>query len=367
MKYYLIAGEASGDLHGSRLVKAIRVQDSAADIRAWGGDGMAGAGAEVVKHIRDLAFMGFLEVVMNLRTILTNIKWCKADILAYKPDVLVLIDYPGFNLRMAAWAKSQGIRVVYYIAPQVWAWKENRVTAMKRTIDRMLVILPFEQAYFKERWQWDVTYVGHPLVEAIREFEPKLASLSTKPLIAVLPGSRKQEIQAKLPVMLAAASRFTDYTVVVAKAPAIDDAFYTDLLKPFPNAVSVKNLTYELLSQARAALVTSGTATLETALFRVPQAVCYKANPISFHIARRLIKIKYISLVNLIADKPSVREFIQDDMNETKLAEELNVLLEAGKYRQQMLDDYEALYQQLAGNGSSSTLAAEIVVAEAGR
>ena len=240
MKYYIIAGEASGDLHGSRLVAAILQQDPQAVIRAWGGDMMQEAGATVVKHIRDLAFMGFLEVVTHLPTILNNISWCKKDIAAFQPDVLVLVDY----LRIAKWAKSVGIKVAYYIAPQVWAWKENRVPAMKKSIDHMMVILPFEQKYFADKWQWKVEYVGHPLVEAVMAFAPKLRGFEGKPVIALLPGSRKQEIKSKLPVMLEAAKDFKDYQIIVAKAPSIEDEFYQDILQPFSQAAAVKNLTY---------------------------------------------------------------------------------------------------------------------------
>lgn len=362
MKYYIIAGEASGDLHGSRLVQAIKQQDNAADIRAWGGDLMQAAGADIVKHMRDLAFMGFVEVLTHLRTILNNIDWCKKDIASFKPDVLVLVDYPGFNLRIAKWAKASGIRVAYYIAPQVWAWKENRVPDMKKSIDKMLVILPFEKKYFHDKWNWDVDYVGHPLVEAVKHFKPKLEALSSKPVIALLPGSRKQEIKTKLPIMLQAASGFTNYQVVVAKAPAIDDGFYQQMLQDFPDAVSVKHLTYELLSQAKAALVTSGTATLETALFGVPQAVCYKANPISYQIAKRLIKIKYISLVNLIMDRLIVREFIQHDMNAGNLQKELHRLLHSEDYAGEMKRNYTALTNLLAADGQASQRAATAII-----
>ena len=361
MKYYIIAGEASGDLHGSRLVSALKKRDAAANIRGWGGDLMEEAGAQIVKHIRELAFMGFLEVAKNLGTILGNIKWCKQDIESFKPDVLVLVDYPGFNLRIAKWAKAQGIKVLYYIAPQVWAWKENRVHDMKKSIDKMLVILPFEQSYFADKWQWDVTYAGHPLVEVIRDFKPKIASLSSKPVIALLPGSRKQEISLKLPVMLEAAAHFKDYQAVVAKAPAIEDAFYQDMLQGYPGAVAVKNLTYELLSQAKAALVTSGTATLETALFRVPQVVCYKGNPISYQIAKRLIKIKYISLVNLIMDKEVVKELIQREMNAENLRQELQKILPGTSYREEMMKQYDALWNKLSANDHASELAADAV------
>lgn len=340
---YMIAGEASGDLHGSNLVKAIKAKAPNTHIRCWGGDLMEAAGAEVVRHFRDLAFMGFAEVVLNLRTILRNMDFCKKDILQYKPDVLVLIDYPGFNLRIAEWAKKQGLKVVYYVAPQVWAWKPNRVKLMKQCIDKQLVILPFEEKWFRDNWQWEVTYVGHPLTDAIGNFTPTMPAFSQKPIIAVLPGSRRQEIKTKLPVMLKVAGKFPDYQFLVAMAPGLPEEFYKPFLSAYPNIATVKSQTYELLSQARAALVTSGTATLETALFGVPEVVCYKGNPISYIIAKRLIKIKYISLVNLIMDQPVVREFIQDEMNEANLCAELKRITGDGQYRAQMLENFAIL------------------------
>ena len=328
MKYYLIAGEASGDLHGSNLIKELKKLDAYTDIRCWGGDLMQAAGATLVKHYRDLAFMGFAEVVMNLKTILTNLKFCKEDILKFQPDVLVLIDYPGFNLRIAEWAKTvnsqrsmANTKTVFYISPQVWAWKESRVPKMKKNIDRMIVILPFEKDYYKNKWNWDVDYVGHPLVQVVEKFKVESLKLNGQQMdstlgikhsniIALLPGSRKQEISKKLPIMLEVSKAFPQYQFVVAKAPALEDAFYENLMQHYTNVSSVTNKTYELLMQAKAALVTSGTATLETALFEVPEVVCYKGSNISYQIAKRLINIKYIALVNLIMDKPVVEELI---------------------------------------------------------
>lgn len=359
----MIAGEASGDLHGSNLVKAIKIQSPDAHIRCWGGDLMQAAGAELVKHFRDLAFMGFAEVVMNLRTILNNISFCKADILQYHPDVLVLIDYPGFNLRIAEWAKKQGIKVVYYVAPQVWAWKPNRVKMMKQCIDRQLVILPFEEEWFRKNWQWEVTYVGHPLTDAIGHFTPTQSRLSTRPIVAILPGSRKQEIKIKLPVMLKAAQRFPGHQFIVAMAPGLPEAFYKPFLEGYPNTSVVNNLTYELLSQADAAMVTSGTATLETALFGVPEVVCYKGNPISYQIAKRLVKVPYISLVNLIMNNLVVKELIQDEMNEETLEAELDKLLNNEPYRLEMKSKFSALRQLLSQKGSPSEEAAKQVLA----
>ena len=252
MKYYIIAGEASGDLHGSNLIKELRKLDEDANIRCWGGDKMEAAGSTLVKHYRELAFMGFTEVLMNLRTIFRNLAFCKEDIITYKPDVLILIDYPGFNLRIAKWAKEQGLKIIYYISPQVWAWKENRVKMMKQCIDKMLVILPFEKDYFKNKWNWEVEYVGHPLIQVIAEHKANHTnqSLSDKPVVALLPGSRKQEILKKLPVMLEVAKSFPTYQFVVGKAPGVEDAFYDDLLKTYSNVSYVANRTYDLLLEA---------------------------------------------------------------------------------------------------------------------
>jgi len=368
MKYYLISGEASGDLHGSNLIKELKQQDSSATIRCWGGDLMEAAGAVLVKHYRDLAFMGFTEVVKNLPTIFRNIKFCKADIISWQPDVLVLIDYPGFNLRIAEWAKQKGFKVVYYISPQVWAWKENRVKKMKLCIDKMLCILPFEKDYYKNKWNWNVEYVGHPLIEVIERKikeagnREQVTSDRLKATIALLPGSRKQEIGKKLPIMLSVASHFPDYQFVVAMAPGLDDDFYQPFLATAPNVSSVSNQTYELLLRSTAALVTSGTATLETALLKVPEIVCYKGSNISYQIAKRLISIKYISLVNLIMDKLVVKELIQDELNTENLIQELHLILEDKDHRQQILADYDTLWQQLSKGGNASQLAAKHII-----
>lgn len=367
MKYYILTGEASGDLHGSNLVKALREKDTAANIMGWGGDLMEAQGVRLVKHIKDLAFMGFAEVILNLRTIFNNFAFCKKDILSFQPDVLVLVDYPGFNLRMAIWAKKNGFKVVYYISPQVWAWKASRVKKMKHCIDELLVILPFEAAYFENKWQWKVTYVGHPLVEVVDNFIPKLHNISDKPIVALLPGSRRQEIKAKLPIMLQVAAQFPNYHFIVAKAPAIEDAFYRTWLQHFENVSSLGGLTYELLKQAAAALVTSGTATLETALFGVPEVVCYKAHPLSYQIAKRLIKIKYISLVNLIMDKPIVEELIQDQLTVKNLTDCLQALLTNPNKRQMVKSEYAELREKLSEGGKASEQAAERIVFHARR
>lgn len=374
-KYYIIAGEASGDLHGSNLVKALKTKDPDCTIRAWGGDKMESAGATIVKHYRDLAFMGFVEVLFNLKTILSNIKLCKEDIQSYQPDVLILIDYPGFNLRIAKWAKAKGIKVIYYIAPQVWAWKEGRVKMMKKCIDKLMVILPFEKKYFKNKWQWDVEYVGHPLIEEVNNKLAKGTDLIitdingtpvSKPIIALLPGSRQQEIKKKLPVMLTVTTHFPDYHFVIAQAPSLDNEFYHFFTKDYPNVSWVQNKTYDLLMQSTAALVTSGTSTLETALLGVPEVVCYKGSEISYQIAKRIINIKYISLVNLIMDKEVVKELIQGDMNENNIVAELNLLLHNAQKQAQIQNDYHQLRTILQVEGDASQKAAEIILKEIG-
>ena len=374
MKYYIIVGEASGDLHGSNLIKELKLLDTAADIRCWGGDKMQAAGATLVKHYSALAFMGFVEVLKNLRTIFRNLADCKADITQYQPDALVLIDYPGFNLRIATWAKRKGLRVIYYISPQVWAWKESRVKGIKKNVDKMLVILPFEKDFYK-KWGFEVEYVGHPLVNVIDEFIANHAvseytvhsfinssgvTINT-PIIAILPGSRQQEILTKLPIMLSVAKHFPDYHFVVAKAPGIEDDFYDALLAPYQNVSAVMNQTYALLREAKAALVTSGTATLETALFGVPEVVCYKGSAISFFIAKRLITIQYICLVNLIMNREVVKELIQEQLTEQNITTELKkILYDIGK-QSQLKEDYTALKYLLSQGGNASANAANSI------
>ncbi len=360
MRYYIIAGEASGDLHGSNLIKALHMHDAHADIRCWGGDKMEAAGAVLVKHYRDLAFMGFVEVIKHLGTILNNIKFCKQDILDYKPDVLILIDYPGFNLRIAEWAKKQGIKVCYYISPQVWAWKEGRVEQIKKSVDKMLVILPFEKEFYKKH-HYDVTYVGHPLTEVVdEELKKTFTPISDSKMIALLPGSRSQEIRKKLPVMLSVIQHFPEYKFVIAQAPGQSSDLYKEMIGS-QNVTLVQEQTYNLLQQASAALVTSGTATLETALFGVPQVVCYKGNPVSYWLAKKLIKVKYISLVNLILDKPAVTELIQNDLNETRLKKELDNLLNNIERKEALQSDYTRLWEILGGGKASEKAAIEII------
>jgi lipid-A-disaccharide synthase len=369
MKYYIIAGEASGDLHGSNLIREIKKLDNIADIRCWGGDLMEHAGGKLVKHYRDLAFMGFVEVIKNIGTIISNLKFCKQDIAQFQPDVIILIDYPGFNLRIAEWAKQKGLKVVYYISPQVWAWKESRVKKIRKNVDKMLVILPFEKNFYK-KWSYDVEYVGHPLADVVdsaqSEIDPLpgaiLSPLNENNIIALLPGSREQEVSKKLPVMLEVSKSFPDYRFVVAKAPSLNDAFYEKLLEQYKNVRSIRNKTYQLLLQSKAALVTSGTATLETALFGVPQVVCYKGSNISYQIAKRLVKVKYISLVNLIMDKEVVKELIQEDMNVRNVTIELNKILKDQEVINRMKENYAELKKLLSEGGQASKKAAKSIV-----
>ncbi|MDY0089648.1 MAG: lipid-A-disaccharide synthase [Flavobacteriaceae bacterium] len=366
MKYYIIAGEASGDLHGSNLIKALKKEDAKADIRFWGGDLMESAGGVLVKHYRDLAFMGFVEVLMNLRTIFKNIKFCKQDIEKFNPDVIIFIDYPGFNMRIAKWAKQKGIPTHYYISPQIWAWKENRIKDIKRDVDKMYVILPFEKDFYEKKHNFPVEFVGHPLIDAIqsrnnisREDFIKENNLDSKPIIALLPGSRKQEISKMLEIMLSVSDDFSDYQFVIAGAPSQEYSFYQTFLKK-KNVHFVSNKTYDLLSNSYAALVTSGTATLETALFKIPEVVCYKGNRISYEIAKRIITLKYISLVNLIMDKEVVKELIQNELNTKNLKTELQKLLNP-EYRKNLLHEYDLLEEKLGGIGASEKAARLIV------
>lgn len=362
-RIYIIAGEASGDLHGGNLVRALfDVADAPLEVRAWGGDRMASAGAEVVKHYRELAFMGFTQVVLNLRTILRNMATCKRDIAAFKPDALVLIDYPGFNLRIAEWAHGQGIPVHYYISPQVWAWKKGRVRTIRRVVDRMYTILPFEKDWYAAHGM-AVDFVGHPLLDAIeQEGRTPLAPLpgdDGRPVIALLPGSRRQEIGRMLPLMLRAAARFPDHRMVVAAAPSTPMEVYTEAIGD-RKATVVAGHTYDVLRSARAALVTSGTATLETALFGVPEVVCYSGSAINVWLAKRLIDVRFISLVNLIMDREVVRELIQSDLTAENLVAELGRLLHDGPYRTRMQQDLAALRTMLGGPGASRAVASAV-------
>lgn len=369
MRYYIIAGEASGDLHGSNLIAALNKKDPQAKIRAWGGNLMKKQGATLVKHYKDLAFMGFVEVLLHLRTILRNLKFCKKDILRFKPDALILIDYPGFNLKIAKFAHEHNIKVYYYISPQVWAWKKRRVHTIKKVVDKMMVILPFEKDFY-DNYSVDAHFVGHPLLDEISKtrnvnkqtFVKQNNLDSKKEIIALLPGSRKQEVSRMLEVMLKVVDKFPKYQFVVACAPSLSLEFYEKLVAGY-NVKLVVNKTYQLLQMASAAVVTSGTATLETALFFVPEVICYKGNPISYSIAKRLVKVKYICLVNLIMDKPVVKELIQDDLTVENISDELKQLLTDPKRQRRLLDDYEELRLKL-GNAGASKNAASLVISD---
>ena len=362
MKLYIIAGEASGDLHASNLMKALKVEAPNTQFRFWGGDLMLEQDENLVKHYRDLAFMGFTEVLMNLRTIKANLTFCKKDLLAYNPDALILVDYPGFNLRIAQFAKSKGIKVFYYISPKVWAWNQKRALKIKACVDKMFTIFPFETEFYK-KYDFQVNYVGHPLLDAIDKtsFDETEKShflqkneLSNKPIIALLPGSRKQEVNRILSAMLSVQESFADYQFVIGGAPSLSKEFYQPFLSKNTNIIF--DQTYDLLKIAEAALVTSGTATLETAIFNVPQVVCYKAGSITYQIAKRLINVKYISLVNLILDKEAVTELIQDDLCTKRITEELQKIV--GSNKDQQLADYQTLRALLGGSGASSKTAA---------
>lgn len=360
MKYYLIAGEASGDLHGSNLMKALKAEDAGAEFRFFGGDLMHAEGGVLAKHYSEMAFMGFVEVVANLNTILKNIKKAKQDILAFKPDVIILIDFPGFNMKIAQFAKHENIKVFYYISPKVWAWNQRRVLNIKKYVDRMFCILPFEVAFYK-RWGMDVDYVGNPILDAIAESKPddqfKLNHhLDVRPLIALLPGSRKQELDRVLPEMVKTADRFPDYQFVIAGAPT----FTADDYLPYLNGRKIPvifNATYDLVRNSKAAVVTSGTATLETALLKIPQVVVYKGNPVSIAIARLLVNIKFISLVNLVMDEAVVKELIQEHCNSQTIAQELDMILHDQLYRTGMLINYDELAILMGAPGASQRAA----------
>ena len=366
MKYYLIAGEASGDLHGSNLMKSLKKEDPNAVFQFWGGDLMLAQGGRLIKHYKELAFMGFLEVVKNLFTILKNFSLCKQDIAAFDPDVIIFIDYPGFNLRMAGWAKKNGYKTHYYISPQIWAWKEGRIKTIKENVDSMYVILPFEKEFYEKKHGYPVHFVGHPLIDAINHHslvDPKQFRLKNKlddrPIIALLPGSRKQEINKMLSVMLSVVDDFPDFQFVIAGAPSLDLSYY-DKFVTREGVYVISNQTYDLLSLSNAALVTSGTATLETALFKVPQVVCYKGSSVSYQIAKRIINLEFISLVNLIMDKKVVTELIQSEFNKQRLKDELEIIVDDYK-RAVMFLDYYDLEKALGGKGASDKTANLIV------
>ncbi len=362
MNYYLIAGERSGDLHGANLVRAIRQHEHAADqpeptFRAYGGEQMEAAGAVLVRHYREMAFMGFLEVVQNLGTIRRILHECQSDLLAHRPDVLILIDYAGFNLRMARFAKKHGIRVFYYISPKVWAWNQSRALKIKTNVDKLFTILPFETEFFA-KYGYDVEYVGNPLLDALADFHPKAGfreeiGLDTRPVMALLPGSRRQEITSILPTMLSATRHFPDYQFVVGTVSNLSDSLYDSMLVDYPNVLRVSDAAYDLLHISMAALVTSGTATLETALLTVPQVVCYKTTGITYAIAKHLIAVSFISLVNLIANREIVIELIQNDLTPDRVTTELRAILPGGTRRNEQLAGYTDVQRKMGGPGAS--------------
>lgn len=359
MRYYIISGEASGDLHGSNLVKQIRSADTKAEIRGFGGDLMEKAGTVLTRHYKQMSFMGFIEVLFNLRKIFNNLNYCKQDITAFKPDALIFIDFSGFNLRVAQWAKTQGFRTHYYITPQIWASRENRIAKIKSSIDHLYVILPFEPDFYAKH-QVKVNFVGHPLIDAIQQYKntAQAKAAPKKPLIVLLPGSRKQEIKKMLPIMSSVCNAPDKYEYIVAGASHIERAFYESHLK---KSIEVRfNQTYDLLEQAHAALVTSGTATLETALFKVPQVVCYKANTLTYFIAKQIIDLKYISLVNIILDREAVTELIQNELTTRNLSRALEAVLDSSK-RAQLSKDYAELEKSLGHEGASERAAKLII------
>ena len=366
MKYYIIAGEASGDLHASNLMMEIKKNDPEANFRCWGGDLMKAQGAENVRHISEISFMGFAEVVLNLRTILRNISFCKSDIINFNPDAIILVDYPGFNLRIAEFAHNKGYKVIYYISPQIWAWKQSRVYKIRKVVGKMMVILPFEKDFYR-RFEFDADYVGNPLLDAVEDYKKKNSyqhfrvenNLNEKPIVALLPGSRKQEISRMLSVMLAVQKDFADLQFVIAGAPSISADFYEKIVKDNKIKI-VYNRTYDLFMNSDAALVTSGTATLEAALFDVPEVVCYKGSWISYQIAKLVIKVKYISLVNLIMDKKVVTELIQTKLTKNNLKAELQTVLNNKAHISQLKSDYAQL-KHILGDAGASKKAAEVI------
>ena len=364
MKYYIIAGEASGDLHGSNLIKELKKLDRNASFRCWGGDLMNKETNNLVRHHKDYAFMGFLEVFLNLYSVIKNISFCKSDILNYNPDIIIYIDFPGFNLRIAKWAKNFSFNNHYYISPQVWAWKESRVKILKECLNNLYVILPFEKKYFNEKHSLNVEYVGHPLVEHLLKikkdthFIEKYNLDGKKEIITLMPGSRKQEIKKILPIFINVVNKFKSYQFVIAAAPSIESEFYLSIVKN--NSIKIiHNNAYNLLIHSKAALVTSGTATLETALLKIPQLVCYKTSFVSFFIAKRLVKLNYISLVNLILNKEVVKELIQKNCNAKKITEELKELLM--RKNKSILKEYELLFKKI-GNKKASKITSKLII-----
>ncbi len=367
MKYYLIAGEASGDTHGALLMKALKKEDPEAQFRVWGGDLMEEAGGELVKHYKDHAFMGIAEVVVHLKTIRKNIAYCKQDLAQYQPDVVIFIDYSGFNLRIAKFAKQIGLRTFYYVAPQIWAWRQYRIKDIKKYLDRVFIIFPFEKDFYAKH-NYKADFVGYPLIDTIEEKVKNSPDFNTfieknnlpdTPIVALLPGSRKQELSNMLPVMVKMIDKFKNYQFVIAGTSSIDRSFYDSFLENRPVNI-VFNQTYDLLFNARAALVTSGTATLETALLKVPEVVCYKTSWLTYRVVKTLIKIRFISLTNLVMDKEIVKELIQHEFTAENLKKELHLLLNDNEHRKKMLTHFDELTKKL-GNGGAPARAAKIM------
>jgi len=364
MKYFIIVGEASGDLHGANLIKEILAKDKSAEFQFWGGDLMIqAAGKNANKHIKELAIMGFLEVIVKLSSIRQNFIKCKQQILDFNPDALIMIDYPGFNLRIASFAKKNNLKTFYYISPKVWAWKQKRVFRIKKYIDVLFTILPFETEFYKQ-FDYDVTYVGNPLMDAIESYRkkeiPKIKSESGKPIIAILPGSRDQEIKRLLPLMIELADSYDNYEFIIAGAPNFDEKYYSQFFKKNKYRL-LFDQTYSILESAESAIVTSGTATLETALFNIPQVVCYKANKASYQIGKRLVKVKYMSLVNLILDRLSVAELLQDEFNINRLTLEFNAIVKGGNRRSEIIEDYKELMVKVGKAGASERVAEGVI------
>jgi len=359
-RVFIICGEPSGDLHAANLVNSLKKKDASFTFKAWGGDRLIAEQVEVLKHVKDLSFMGFVEVLKHFRTIMRNFKECKAALAEFDPHTIILVDFPGFNLRIAKWAKEQKIKVVYYISPQIWAWKQGRIHQIKKYVDEMYCILPFEPSFY-ERFQYPVHYFGHPLLDEVKKFRDSgnTLDLGDKPVLAILPGSRMQEVRRKLPVMLKAAQSFTAYQLVIACTTQIPESFYKTLAGEKVRLVFGR--TYEVLNQASVAIVTSGTATLETALFRVPQVVCYKSNWLSYLIAKQVVKVKYISLVNLILDAPLVKELIQHECTVERIAEELHLLTQTTDHSTVMVKGYDTLILCLGESGASERIAASMI------
>lgn len=357
MKYYLIAGEASGDMHAANLMKELRFLDTEAQFQGFGGDKMQAQGLKLVKHYKEMAFMGFLEVIANLNTIRKNLNLAKIDIQSYQPDVLILIDYPGFNMRIAKFAKKLDIKVVYYIVPQVWAWKQGRVKQLKKDTDLLLPILPFEKEFFSKSGA-ESTFIGHPLLDELNDSSRRSVE-TEKPVIALLPGSRKQEIKMMLPLMMGLADHFTDYQFIIAGAPSIPFSFYRSITGDSYLPISTDK-TYEVLKGAKAAVIASGTATLEAAIIKVPQVVCYRTSRFSYLIGKQLIKVPFISLVNLILNKKVVTELVQADFNKERLVQEIDKLLNK-KYRMILLQEYDKLIKKLGTKGASKRAAQEVI------